>query len=103
MAIKNFLGQVKTCFCHNKVEILGIFRSFYFVKGPPMPENVQGRLRVLDAHYNLESIIIFQVSPEKSYGQLKMPNVKLCKCAAASIVNGFQKYFTSRFVTLGPF
>ena len=102
MLMKTFLDQVKTCFCQNKVEILPIFISFYFVKGQPIPQYFCGRMRVLNEHYNRESKVLFQVSPEKSYGQLKTPKVKLCKCAVASIVNGFQKYFTSWFVTLGP-
>ena len=87
----------------NKLEILIIFKLLYFVKGQPISQNVSGRLRVLNDHYKLEFEVTFQVAPEKSYGQFKMPKVQFCKSAMASIVNGFQKYFTLRFVTLGPF
>ena len=50
MAIKNFLGQVETCFGNNKVDFLTIFISLYFVKGQPISQNFNGRLRVLAAH-----------------------------------------------------
>ena len=66
--------------------------SLYFVKRQPTPQNFSGRLKVLDAHYKTVCKVPLQVAPEKSYGQLKMPKVKLCKCAVASIVNGFKKY-----------
>ena len=102
MAIKNFLGQVETCFGNNKVDFLTIFISLYFVKGQSSSQNVCGRLSVLNEHYKLEFKATFLVVTEKSYGQIKMRKVKLCKCAVASIVNGFQKYFTSR-MTLGLF
>ena len=65
-------------------------------------QKFSGRLRVLDEHYKTAFKDPFEVVPENSYGQLKVPKLKLCKCAVASIVNGFQKYFTSRFVRLGP-
>ena len=67
-----------------------------------MPQNFIGRMRVLDAHYKTVFKVPFQVALEKSYGQLKTLKVELCKCAVVSIVHGFQKYFTSQFVTLGP-
>ena len=67
-----------------------------------MPQNFIGRMRVLDAHYKTVFKVRFQVALEKSYGQLKTLKVELCKCAVVSIVHGFQKYFTSQFVTLGP-
>ena len=51
MVVKNFLGQVNTCFCHNKVEILPIFISLYFVNEQPLPQNLIDRMRVIDAHY----------------------------------------------------
>ena len=101
MVFQNLLGRVKTCFGHNKVEILTIFISLYFVKG--IPRNFYGHMRVLGKHYNFDSKVILQEAAEKSYDQLKMLKVKLCKCAVASLVNGLQKYFTSRFVTFGLF
>ena len=67
-----------------------------------MNQTFTGRMRVLNEYYKRELENAVQVAPEKSYGPLKMPEIKVCKCAVASIVNGSQKYFTSRFVTLGP-
>ena len=69
MAIKNILGQVNACFCHNKVEILTIFISFYFVKLQPIHQHFNVRMTVLDAHYKTVFKVPFQVALEKSYGQ----------------------------------
>ena len=52
-----------------------------------IPQKFSGRLRVLDEHYKTAFEDPFQVAPEKRYGQLKVPKLKLCKCAVASIVN----------------
>ena len=68
-----------------------------------MTQSFNGRMRVLDAHYKTVFKVAFQVALEKSYGQLKMVKVKFFKCPVVSIVNGFLKYFTLRFGTLGPF
>ena len=66
-------------FGHNKIDILLNIVSLYFAKGQSIPQNFSGRLRVLDAHYKTVFEITFQLPPEKSYGQLKMPKVKLCQ------------------------
>ena len=70
MVIKNLLGQVNTCFCHNNVEILPIFISLYFVKAQPMPQNFSRRMRGLDVHYKTVFKVPFQVALEKSYAQI---------------------------------
>ena len=67
-----------------------------------IPRKFSGRLRVLDEHYRTAFKDPFEVVSEQRYGQLKVPKLKLCKCAVASIVNRFQKYITSRCVRLGP-
>ena len=59
---------------------------------------MSGRMRVLDAHYKTVFKVPFQMALEKSYGQLEILKGELCQCPVASIVNGFQKYITSRFV-----
>ena len=65
MDIKNILGQVKTCFRHNKVEIVIIFKGLYFVNGQSISQNVCSRLRGLNEHYKLAFKVTFQVAPEK--------------------------------------
>ena len=73
-----------------------------------MTESYSGRMRARtemhrDAPYKTVFKVSIQVALEKSYGQLKMLKVKLCKSPVASIVNGFQKYFSFRFGTLRLF
>ena len=103
MVIKKIFVPSNTCFCQNNVEILPIFISLHFVDAQSMAQSFSGRMRVPDAHYKTVFKVPFQEALEKSYGQSKMLKVKVCKCPVASIVNGFQKYFTLRFGTLGPF
>ena len=54
-----------------------------------MNQTFTGRMRVLNEYYKRELENAVQVAPEKSYGPLKMPEIKVCKCDVASIVNGF--------------